>query len=129
MYDELRKKAEKKVQAKKAFFICAIVFAFTTIVLLMISFYLPVVAFWLKLPIPIFIMVLAILYVSAWGLPYRGVMSDEWEEDEIEKEMVRLYRQKKEQLLSLEDLSETEQLELRELEQLRADKDWEEDLV
>lgn len=123
MYKELRKKAKKKVEAKMAFFICVIVFAFTTIVLLMLSFYLPAIGFWLRLPIPVFIMVLVILYLSAFGLPNSGALSKDWQEEEIEKELVKLYQQKKAQLPPLEELSETELLELKELERLR--KDWE----
>lgn len=129
MYKELRKKAEKKVQAKMAFYICAIVFSFVTVLLLMLSFYLPAVGFWLRLPIPVFIMTLSILYLSAFGLPTTGALSEDWQEEEIEKEMIKLYRQKKTQLPPLEELSETEILELKELERLRQKRDWGEDFV
>ena len=129
MYKELRKKAKKKVQAKIAFYTCAVVFTFVTIVLLMVASYLPPIAFWLKLPIPIFFMVLCILYLSAFGLPGSGRFSENWQEEEIEKEMVRLYRQRKAQLPPDEDLSETEVLELKELEQLERKYDWDEGFV
>ena len=118
MYNELRKKAKKKVQAKVAFYICFIVFAFTTVVLVMLSFYLPSIAFWLRLPIPIFIMVLAILYVSAFGLPTSRTLSDDWQEDEIEKEMLKLYQKRKADLPPLEELSEEQMMELKELDLL-----------
>lgn len=95
LYKELRKKAKKKVENKMAFYTCAVVFSFTTLVLLLLSFYLPGVAFWLRLPIPIFIMVLSILYLTAFGLPFTGALSEDWQEEEIEKEMIKLYRQKK----------------------------------
>lgn len=129
MYKELRKKAKKKVEAKMAFYICAIVFSFVTVLLLMLSFYLPTVGFWLRLPIPIFIMVLSILYLFAFGLPVTGSLSKDWQEEEIEKEMIKLYRQKKTQLPPLEELSETEILELEELERLKEKWDWGEDYV
>lgn len=129
MYKELREKAKRKVEAKMAFYICAIVFSFTTVVLLMLSFYLPAVGFWLRLPIPVFIMVLAILYLSAFGLPATGTLSKDWQEAEIEKELIKLYRQKKAQLPPLEELSETELLELKELEQLTEKRDLDEDYV
>ena len=122
MYKELRKKAKKKVEAKMAFYICVIVFTFVTILLMMLSFALPGVAFWLRLPIPIFVMVLAILYLSAFGLPGNGRFNENWQEEEIEKEMIKLYRQRRAELPPLEDLSETEQLELKELERLK--KKW-----
>ena len=129
MYKELQKKARKKVEAKMGFYICAIVFSFTTIILLMLSFYLPAIGFWLRLPIPAFIMVLVILYVTAFGLPTTGALSKDWQEEEIEKEMLKLYRQKKAQIPPLDELSETEILELKELEQLRKKWEWGEDYV
>jgi hypothetical protein len=129
MYSDLRKKAKKKVQAKMGFYICAIVFSCTTILLLMLSFYLPTISFWLRLPIPAFILVLGILYLNAFGLPSSGALNEDWQEEEIEKEMVKLYQNKKAQLPPLEELSETEILELREMERLQKKWDWDEDLV
>ncbi|PHN02409.1 2TM domain-containing protein [Flavilitoribacter nigricans] len=129
MDQDLRKKAKKKVEAKMAFFICAIVFSFTTIILLMLSFYLPSVGFWLRLPIPAFVMVLAILYLSAFGLPNSGALSKEWQREEVEKEMIRLYRQKRADLPPLEEMSESEILELKEMEALHKKWDWSEDYV
>ncbi len=122
MYKELRKKAKKKVEAKVAFYTCIIVFSFTTIILLMLSFYLPAISFWLRLPIPIFIMVLGILYLAAFGYNAKGALSENWQEEEIEKEMIKLYQQQKAQLPPLKELSETEILELKELERLK--KKW-----
>ena len=129
MYKDLRKKAKKKVEAKMAFYICAIIFAFITVLLLMISSYLPSVSFWLRLPIPVFIMVLGILYISAFGLPNNGALSKDWQEEEIEREMIKLYEQKKSELPPLEELSETEILELKELERLKKKWDLREDFV
>jgi len=130
MYEELHKKAKKKVEAKMSFYICIIVFAFATVILLMLGTQLPAISFWLKLPIPVFVMVLTILYLFAFGLPSSGALSEEWKEEEIEREMIRLYRQKRAQLPPIEDLSETESLELKELERLREKKEnWDEDFV
>jgi len=129
MHEELHKKAKKKVEAKMSFYICCIVFFFVTIVLLMLGSYLPQIGFWLKLPIPIFIMVLIILYLYAFGLPNSGALSEEWQEQEIEKEMIRLYRRQKAQLPPLEELSETDRLDLKELERLREKEGWDEDFV
>ncbi|MBT8218723.1 MAG: 2TM domain-containing protein [Bacteroidia bacterium] len=129
MYEEVRKKAKKKVEAKVAFYMCAVIFSFTSVILLMLSFYLPGVAFWLRLPIPVFMMVLIILYLTAFGLPFSGTYSEDWREEEIEKEMIRLYRKKRAELPPLEELSESERLELKELERLREKWDWGEDYV
>ena len=46
MYKELRKEAKKKVEAKMAFYICAIAFSSVSIVLLMLSFYMPSIGIW-----------------------------------------------------------------------------------
>lgn len=123
---ELRKKAKKKVEAKMAFYTCAIIFPCVMVVLLMLSFYLPAAGFWLRLPIPILIMVLGIIYLSAFGMPFTGALSEDWQEEEVEKEMIKLYQKRKNQLLPQDDLSETEMLELKELERLKMKWDSEE---
>jgi hypothetical protein len=125
MDEKLRKKAEKKVEAKMAFYILAVIFSFVSVILLMLSFYLNGNGFWLRLPIPVFAMVLAILYLSAFGLPSTGPINQEWKEEEIEREMIRLYRQKHGRLPSEEELSEEDILELQELERLK--KKWDGD--
>lgn len=127
MYKNLRKKAEKRVQAKVAFYICAIVFAFISIILLMMASYLPTVAFWLKLPIPVFIMVLCILYINAFGLPMSDTLSGDWQEEEIEREMVKLYHERKSLLPPDEELTEEEKLDLIELERLEEKHTWRND--
>lgn len=129
MYQELRKKAKKKVEAKMAFFTCSIVFSFTTLVLIILSFAIPAIRFWLMLPIPVFIMVLGILYLTAFGWSNNGRHSEDWQEEEIEKEIVKLYEQKKRQLSPEKELSEKERLELKELERLEKKWGWEEDYV
>lgn len=112
-----------------AFYMCTIVFAFTTVVLLMLSFYLPSIAIWLSLPIPVFIMVLGVLYLSAFGVPFTETHGEDWQEEEIQKEMIKLYRQRRGQLPPLGDLSDSEILELRELEELEEKWDRGEDFV
>jgi len=126
---ELRKKAEKKVAAKTAFYQCTIIFSGVIVILLILSVYLPGAAIWLRLPIPILLAVLGLLFFSAFGLPINGQLSDNWEEEEVEKEMDRLRRRKKVPLPLQEDLSETEILELRELERLQEKWDVGEDYV
>lgn len=129
MYKELRKQAKKRVEAKTAFYTCAIIFSGVSMVLLLLSFYLSSISFWLRLPIPILMMVLGVLYITAFGWSATGELSDDWQEDEIEKEMVRRYQQKKLQLPPLENLSEKELLELKELERLQQKWSREEDYV
>lgn len=115
--------------AKIAFYQSLVVFSSISVVLLILSFYLPGAAIWLRLPIPIFVMVLGILFLAVFGLPTAGGISDNWKEEEIEKEMNKLRCRKKVQLPPLKGLSETEVLELKELERLQEKWDLDEDYV
>ncbi len=127
--EEIREKAEKKVQAKLSFYICVIVFSFVTMILMILSFALPSVAFWLRLPIPVFIMVLAVIYLTAFGLPTSNYTTGDWQEEEIQKEMLKLYRQQKMQQQLAEGLTKSEKLELKELERMEEKHSWDEDIV
>jgi hypothetical protein len=130
MREEVRKQAEKKVEAKMSFYISSIVFFFVTIILLLLSTYLPGIRFWLLLPIPIFVMVLAILYLVSFGFPASVSSAEDWREAEIQKEMAKLRRQKAQPLTQTEEeLPAAESLELKELEHLRDKRNWNEDLV
>lgn len=112
-----------------AFYTSAIVFSFTSVTLLLLSFYLPGIGFWLILPIPAFIMVLGVLYLTAFGWSAKRSLNQDWEEEEIEKEMRKLYRQEKAQMPPAPELSEEERLELKGLERLEKKWDREEDFV
>lgn len=129
MDNNLRKKATKKVDTRMAFYICAIVFAFLSLILLMLSFYLGAISFWLRLPIPVFGMVLAILYLFAFGFPTSGPLSKEWRQAEIEKEMRILYRRESSLESQSKERSEKDKLELKELERLKNKWDADEDFV
>ena len=129
MYKELREKAEKRVQAKLNFYTVLITFSFVSLLLVILSMYLVDIAFWLMLPIPVFAMVLGILYISTFGYSINQPPNVDWKETEIEKELMKLYQKKKAQLPPLEELSETEMLELRELERMQRKLDGTDDLV
>lgn len=129
MDKKLRKKAEKKVKAKLEFYTVAIVFFFTTIVLLMVSYAIPEITFWLMIPIPVFIMVLGVFYLSAFGLPTSRGMSEDWREEEIQKEMEKLRRQQQAQLPPTDEYVEPEELELKEMERLEERRTRDEDFV
>lgn len=130
MSEELRKKAEKRVEAKMGFFITGITFACTAVILIMLSLYLPQIAVWLLLPVPVMGMVLGILYVSIFGFPTSGNPSTAWREEAIKKEMKRLHQEKKAADPHEEELSEADRLELEELERLKEKWEWKEgDLV
>lgn len=94
--------------------------------MLILSLYLTSIAVWLLLPVPVFMMVLGVIYVQAFGLPFSGYKSEDWREEEIEREMARLSRQRNTPLPEPEPDPPTaaEQLELKKLETLhRVDGD------
>lgn len=125
MYKDIRKKAEKKVKAKKGFYITATIFVAISIILFVISLTVhnPFAAFWIRFPILILVLVLCIIYVSIFGLSFNALFNQkDWEEEQIEKEMSRLYRQRRNALPPGEELQEEDHLELKELERLK--KKW-----
>ena len=129
MYEELEKKAKKKVETKMAFYILAFIFAAISVLLLVISFYIGGGAgFWIRLPIIVFGLLLAVMYAAIFGLP-SGILSEDWKAEEIEKEMARLYRENGGPMASEETLSEDDKLELKELERLKKKWDLGEDFV
>jgi len=129
MYEELEKKAKKKVEAKMDFYILAFIFAAISVLLLVISYYIGGPAgFWIRLPIIVFGLILAVMYPAIFGLP-SGLLSEDWKEDEIEKEMARLYRERGGAIDTESELSEEDRLELKELERLKKKWDWGEDYV
>ena len=126
LYDEIRKKAEEKVRAKKGFYVVSMIFVAISIILYVISLnFGGWVAYWIKFPILVLGLVLAIIYVATFGLPF----SQDWEEKEIEKEMARIYKKEPPALPPAEDLSEEDKLELKELERLKRKWDPYDDFV
>lgn len=123
-HQEIREQAKKRVEAKKGFYVVALVFAAISAILVIISLTLHGwAAFWVRFPILIFALVGGILYVSIFGLPGSGVLSSDWEEREIEKEVYNLYRQNRNRIPPADELTQEERLELKELERLK--KKWE----
>ena len=125
MHKEIRKQARKRVKAKKGFYVTATVFAAVSIILLIVSLTLhsSVAAFWVRFPIIILALVLGIVYVSIFGLNFGALFNQrDWEEEQIEKEINRLYRQRRNELPPGEELEEEDRLELKELERLK--KKW-----
>lgn len=125
-HEEIQKKAKKKVEAKKGFFIVAMIFGAVSIILTAISFIIdadPFTQFWILFPILIFGLVLGIMYFSIFGIPGTNVLTEEWEDAELNREMNRLYHQQGIQLPPDTELSEEDQLELKELDRLK--QKWE----
>ena len=127
-HDKLRKKAKQKVQAKKAFYILSFIFAAISVILVVISLQFDdFVAFWIRFPILVLGLIMAVMYIAIFGLPFARFLSPEWEDEQISRELHRLYREDPPQLPSGQELSEEDRLELEELERLKAKWDYRSD--
>ncbi len=122
--DDLRVRAQKRVEEKKGFYThfgiygaCALFF-----------FLLNVLtggwhgAWWFFYPVLGWGLGVAVHYISIFGLPGTNISNLEWEDRQIEKEMVHLQRQKQSDTDSLpppNDDLELDDLELKEKEPLK----------
>jgi len=133
MYEELRKEAKQKVEARVLMWLLAIIFSFAGIILIIASFAIPnpSAVFWLRISVLILMFTYGFLYLLIVGLP-NSIFSKQWQEEEIEKEMARMYRRQRPMLPppeEQEELSEEDRLELKELERLQRKWYGEEDYL
>ncbi|MEM9837021.1 MAG: hypothetical protein AAF828_10990 [Bacteroidota bacterium] len=114
-------KAEKRLLAQKTFYTLVIVFSFAAFILLALSYYLPDISFWLMIPLPAFIMVLALVYPAAYGWPF----VDKALEAEVD------HRKAAEDSDGQDDFfaDGPEELPLKELDPLAKDTNWKDDLI
>ena len=131
MYDDLREEAVKELERKnkkwKEIQTVGVTFATVSIILFIISTRLyPAPAFWVRLPILILALVFGIVYTSEYGLPFFG-SEVELTDEEIELEMVKIYR--KSNLRKLSNDANEDNLELKELEELKDKYERGEDFV
>ena len=120
MNKDIRKKAKKNVQNRQAFIIVASIFGGISIILWAISInFDPFVAYWIRFPIIIFSIITGIIYVSMFGFSLENFKNDDWMEEEIEKEMLKLYYKEKKALPPAEEMTLEEKLELKEIEKLK----------
>lgn len=121
MSEDLRKKAKKNHLDKQAFYIVVSVFVAISIILVVVSFAVgPGGAFWIRFPILVMALIVGIVYISMFGFSLRAFSNKTgWEEEQIEKEMRRLYRQRKSELPPGGELPQDDVLELKELERLK----------
>jgi membrane protein YdbS with pleckstrin-like domain len=124
MHDDIEKKAQQKVEEKKGFYFIAMIFLMVSVILFVLSTVIggPA-AFWIRFPILVLGLLAAVFYFYIFGFPFSNVLSEEWEEEEYERELFKLYRQKRHTLPPPEELSEEDRLELKELERLK--EKWE----
>ncbi len=119
---EILEKAEKRIEAKQNLLTLAVIFGFASAILMIVSFYIPSAEHWIRLPIPIMALLLGFIYVITIGIPFE-MLTNQWREDEIERERYRHARRNPMALPPAEELTEEDRLELRELERLK--EKWE----
>lgn len=125
MYEDLKEKAVNNLKKHKsktrAVYTVGAIFTAICFLLFAISlnFNGPA-AYWIKFPIIIFALIYAIIYFSAFGIPF--LMEEEISDEEIEREMVKIYKL---QSKSYSTEKEIERLELKEIESLK--NKWEDD--
>lgn len=131
MYEDLREKAvkalEKKRKKRKEVQTVAVTFATAAVILLLVSSQLsgPAV-FWVRLPIIVLALVYGIVHVSEYGFSWSG-REDHLTEEEIERELVHIYR--KSNLNKVVSESDNVDLELRQLEELKEQYEDRDDFV
>lgn len=121
MREELEKKVRNHLKKKKAFTIIGVCYIGVSILLFIISTAVHPggsTRFWINFPSIIMLLVLALIYVSMFGLrKMEDALYDE--EDEVEEAIARLYEYKTEEMTPRLDLKEEERLELKELERMK----------
>ncbi|PHN06079.1 2TM domain-containing protein [Flavilitoribacter nigricans] len=136
-HQEIQKAARKKVEAKKSFYILALVFGALSIIILLIMAFIrfkfdPPIGeyFWLLIPVVGFALVLGILYLSIFRIPRSRLAGDDnWEERQLKVEIQRLYRREGMSPPRESKLSDEDRLELKELERLKQKWEGKDDLV
>lgn len=118
MKDDLRKKAEEKIQNKRGFAVVATVFVSISIILYIISFNTsPDAAYWIRFPVLILGLVLLIIYVGMFGFSVDSFRDAHWDEEEILREMARMrLEERRKQGLPPPEL---DRMELKELEKIK----------
>ena len=126
MEEDIEKKAQQKVEEKKTFYFVSMIFLMVSIILFVLSTIIggPA-AFWIRFPILVLGLLTAVFYFVIFGFPFSNVLTPQWEEEELEREMYKLQRRKKRMLPPPEEISEEDRLELKELERLK--RKWEDD--
>ncbi|MEM9546365.1 MAG: hypothetical protein AAGA77_10340 [Bacteroidota bacterium] len=131
MYDDLQEKAVKNLKKKKleqkGVYVVGMIFAAVSIILYTISLnFGGMAAYWIKFPIMVLALVYAVIYFATFGIPFMRD-GDELTDEEIEREMVKIY--KEQGLKNSEAENEKDELELRDIEALRNKYDDNEEYV
>lgn len=120
MKKEIEEKVRKHIQKKRSFQVVSVVFGFVALLLFLVSTQEPVSErFWINFPSFILMGVLGIIYVGMFGVSTTAISDPYEEDDEIDREVARIYQAKTERLEPRLNLDETDRLELEELERIR----------
>jgi|GEM_PF-1686005 len=131
MYEDLREKAiekiEKERKTKRAVHIVGLIFSFVAVILVVISTQVhnPAGAFWIRFPILLLALVYSLIYAANFGIPFLS-SDDDLTEEEIEREIVKIYRKtnlNKVATNSANDENHLDLQDLRELEEIRSKHD------
>ena len=111
----LYEQARKKVKKKKEFYTHLGVFLASGLFFFLLNFFTSGLKdLWFIFPLIPWSLGLSVHYITTFGLPFRGLGSEEWEDKEIAQEMARL--NKKYRSEPLDDFRATDSLELKELQ-------------
>ena len=120
MKKEIEEKVRKHLKKKRSFQVVSVVFGFVALLLFLVSTQEPVSErFWINFPSFILMGVLGIIYVGMFGVSTTAISDPYKEDDEIDREVARIYQAKTEGLEPRLNLDETDRLELEELERIR----------
>lgn len=130
--EDFYEKAEKRVNDKKGFYIHFGVYLVVGIFLFALNMITSRGTLWFHFPVLSWGIGVAIHYITIFGLPGTRILTDEWEEEELDREISKLKRihgkkQLKRNLLNSGHEDDT--LDLRELDKQTEDLFDEEDLV
>ena len=126
----LERKARAKVLAKKGFYIHFGIFAIMSLFLLAINLLTNPASLWFYYPVVSWGVAVATQFLVTFGVPGSDILSEEWEQRELEREMYIMQRKKQlsQNRLLGEDLEDQlDELELR--DPVKVGKNWDQDLV
>lgn len=129
LYENLREKAIKRIEKEKkkrqGVYVVGWVFAVVSVILFVISTQFSGEAvFWTRFPIIILALVYSIVHVSTLGFPF--LKDDELSEEEIEREMVKIYKRSNLNKISEEPI---DRLELKQIEEIELRQESQRDML
>ncbi len=127
----LQRKAKNRVLAKKGFYIHFGIYVIFSLFLFAINLLTDPADYWFYYPVLSWGVAIALHYLVTFGVPGSDILSQEWEQRELEKEMYILQRKKELEVGkdSFPDMDEEEPGELELRDPVRLKRNWDDDLV